>query len=225
MDGKLTKTQNLILRIFSMLVLYPVVVWSLVLGQWTTLALIFIVGSLSMVEWFRMSIKAETLPKAVTYLLLGNAYIFIGFFLLWLISTQLNWIMMTVLLTLTFLSDIGGFIFGSILKGPKLVPHISPNKTWTGALGAICLTVAGGYATTLTPYYDTTFLNGFPAPLLCLMISIVAQLGDLIESWTKRKLNVKDSSHLIPGHGGILDRVDSVLAVSYLVAILMWVMG
>lgn len=223
MDINLTKTQNLLLRIFSIIILYPIVVWSLVLGQWTTLALILIAGALSLVEWFRMSIKTDSLPRSVSFLLVGNAYIFIGYFLLWVISTKLNWMMLTIILTLTFLSDVGGYVFGNILRGPKLVPSISPNKTWSGALGAICTTVAGGYLLTMTPYYDNSFLAWLPAPLFFVMTSIVAQLGDLLESWSKRQLNVKDSSHLIPGHGGILDRVDSVIAVSYLVAVLMWI--
>ena len=72
----MTKTKEFILRIFSVLVLYPVVVWSLILGKWTTLALICIAGTLSLVEWFRMTLKAETLTKSVSFLLVGNAYIF-----------------------------------------------------------------------------------------------------------------------------------------------------
>lgn len=174
-----------------------------------------------MVEWFRMTLKTDSLPKSVTFLLLGNAYIFIGYFLLWFISTKLSWMMMTIILTLTFFSDVGGYIAGNLLGGPKLAPSISPNKTWSGALGSICLTVAGGVLMSLTPYYDPNFISWLPAPLLFGMISVTAQAGDLLESWTKRQLNVKDSSHIIPGHGGILDRVDSVLAVIYLLAVLM----
>jgi phosphatidate cytidylyltransferase len=217
----LTKSKELLYRIFSIIILYPLVIWALIFGKWTTLALICVVGALSMVEWFRMTLKADSLPKTTTFLLIGNAYIFIGFFLAWVLTTNLSWIMMTIILSLTFLSDIGGYIFGNILKGPKLVPSISPKKTWSGALGAIWTTVTGGYLLTLTPYYDHTFLSFLPAPLLFAMISAVAQAGDLLESWCKRSLNVKDSSHLIPGHGGVLDRLDSVIAVVYMVSILM----
>lgn len=182
--------------------------------------MVSIVGILGLVEWFRMTLKAETLSKCVLFLLIGNAYIFIGCFLFWFLSTKLSWIMMTIILTLTFLSDIGGYIFGNLLKGPKLIPSISPNKTWSGALGAVCTTLIGGYAFSMTPYYETSFLSIIPAPLFFASLSIVAQAGDLLESWSKRALKVKDSSNLIPGHGGILDRLDSVLAVIYLVSIL-----
>lgn len=219
----MTKTKELLYRVFSIIILYPLVLWCLIFGKWTTLALICVVGALSLVEWFRMTIKAETLPKSVTYLLIGNAYIFIGCFLFWFISTKLSWMMMTIILTLTFLSDTGGYIFGNILKGPKLVPSISPKKTWSGALGAICMTLGSGYLFSMTPYYEQSFLSALPAPLFFVLISVVAQAGDLLESWTKRSLNVKDSGNLIPGHGGILDRLDSVLAVVYMVAILMWI--
>lgn len=130
---------------------------------------------------------------------------------------------MTIILTLTFLSDIGGYVFGNILKGPKLVPSISPNKTWSGSLGAICFTVAGGYLLQMTPYYELSFLSFIPSPLFFVAISVVAQAGDLLESWSKRALNVKDSGTLIPGHGGLLDRLDSVIAVVYMVSILMWI--
>lgn len=211
----MTKTKEFILRIFSVLVLYPVVVWSLILGKWTTLALICIAGTLSLVEWFRMTLKAETLTKSVSFLLVGNAYIFMGCFLFWFLSTELSWSMMTILLSLIFLSDIGGYVSGNLLKGPKLIPRISPNKTWSGALGAICLTLTGGYLFSMTSYYDPTFLSFIPLPLFFVFISVIAQMGDILESWTKRQLNAKDSGSLIPGHGGILDRLDSVLAVTY----------
>ncbi|MBP6986418.1 MAG: phosphatidate cytidylyltransferase [Alphaproteobacteria bacterium] len=211
----MTKTKEFILRIFSVLVLYPAVVWSLILGKWTTLALICIAGTLSLVEWFRMTLKAETLTKSVSFLLVGNAYIFMGCFLFWFLSTELSWSMMTILLSLIFLSDIGGYVSGNLLKGPKLIPRISPNKTWSGALGAICFTLTGGYLFSMTPYYDATFLSFIPLPLFFVFISVIAQMGDILESWTKRQLNAKDSGSLIPGHGGILDRLDSVLAVTY----------
>jgi phosphatidate cytidylyltransferase len=223
MDANLTRTREFFYRTFSIIILYPILIWSLIIGQWTTLALACIVGALSLVEWFRMTIKAETLPKTVTFLLIGNAYIFIGCFLLWFLSTKLNWMMLTIILTLIFCSDVGGYIFGNLLKGPKLFPRISPKKTWSGALGAICFTVAGGYILSMTPYYDPKFLAFIPAPLFFVLISVVAQAGDLLESWCKRQLNVKDSSQLIPGHGGVLDRVDSVLAVVYMVSVLMWI--
>lgn len=202
------------------MVLYPIVIWCLIFGKWTTLALIGIAGALSLVEWFRMTLKAETLVKSVTFLLIGNAYIFIGCFLFWYLSTELSWMMMTTILTITFLSDTGGYVFGNLLKGPKLAPSISPNKTWSGALGAICSTVAGGYIFSALGFYEPSFLSFIPAPLFFALISVVAQMGDLLESWTKRQLNAKDSGVLIPGHGGILDRLDSVIAVIYMIFLL-----
>ena len=111
--------------------------------------------------------------------------------------------------------DIGGYIVGSSLKGPKLAPKISPNKTWSGLVGGVVLAVAVSFI------YMFTVKNIFnlPMPLseqlkfaqLGAMIAIVAQIGDLAESAIKRHLGVKDSSSLIPGHGGVFDRIDGLI--------------
>ena len=103
-------------------------------------------------------------------------------------------------------SDIGGYVIGNFLKGPKLT-KISPNKTISGAIGSIVFT----YLTimSLTFYYTNT-VN--PSILfLSIGISIACQIGDLIFSYIKRKAKIKDTSNFLPGHGGILDRLDSIL--------------
>lgn len=216
------KSKELPLRILSILVLYPLVVYLISQGQWPTLLLIAVIGLLAMIEWFRLILQTKSLPKAVSFLLIGNAYIFIGCFLFWFLSTKIPWPHLVIILTLTFLSDIGGFVVGSTLDGPKLVPSISPNKTWSGALGSILFTLIGGYLFKVQTYLDVSSLQILLSWPFLLILSMVAQLGDLLESWTKRVFWVKDSSRLIPGHGGILDRIDSVLAVIYL-ASLTWI--
>ena len=111
--------------------------------------------------------------------------------------------------------DIGGYIIGSALKGPKLAPHISPNKTWSGLIGGVILAVSVSFIY----MYATKHIFDLPMPLneqlrfaqLGAFIAVVAQIGDLIESAIKRYLGVKDSSNLIPGHGGIFDRIDGLI--------------
>lgn len=111
--------------------------------------------------------------------------------------------------------DIGGYIIGSSLKGPKLAPHISPNKTWSGLIGGVVLAVSVSFIY----MYATKNIFNLPMPLneqlrfaqLGAFIAVVAQIGDLIESAIKRYLGVKDSSNLIPGHGGIFDRIDGLI--------------
>jgi phosphatidate cytidylyltransferase len=113
-----------------------------------------------------------------------------------------------------WVTDIGGYFAGRGIGGPKLWPRVSPNKTWAGAIGgfAASLMVATGFA---------VFGLGRMGPLLVLgaALSIVSQLGDLFESAVKRRFGVKDSSQIIPGHGGLLDRLDGFVAAVVLAAI------
>jgi phosphatidate cytidylyltransferase len=110
-------------------------------------------------------------------------------------------------LLVVWATDIGGYFAGRGIGGPKLWPRVSPKKTWAGALGGFVasLAIAGGFA---------AFGLGKAVPLLAVsaVLSVVSQLGDLFESAVKRRFGVKDSSHLIPGHGGLMDRLDGFIA-------------
>ncbi|VIO74426.1 phosphatidate cytidylyltransferase [Bradyrhizobium ivorense] len=123
-------------------------------------------------------------------------------------------------LLVVWVTDIGGYFAGRSIGGPKLWVRISPKKTWAGAIGgfAASLLVAAGFA---------AFEIGSTAPLLVLgaLLSVVSQLGDLFESAVKRRFGVKDSSHIIPGHGGVLDRLDGFVAAVIVAAILGFVRG
>lgn len=103
--------------------------------------------------------------------------------------------------------DIGGYVVGCTLKGPKLAPKISPNKTWSGLFGAMLFSALMSVA--VSWYYDRGLYEVFA--VLGVILAVIAQTGDLLESKIKRYLNVKDSSNLIPGHGGIFDRIDGLL--------------
>jgi phosphatidate cytidylyltransferase len=120
----------------------------------------------------------------------------------------------------TWASDVGAYFAGRAIGGPKLIPSVSPGKTVAGAVGGLALAAAVAVLYerfALRPYAQLAFLPG-RALLFGIAVSIAAQLGDSVESLLKRDAGVKDSSRLIPGHGGVLDRVDSllfVLPVSY----------
>lgn len=120
------------------------------------------------------------------------------------------------LFAVVWATDIGGYAFGKTIGGPKLAPKVSPNKTWAGLLGGMLLAaVVGAFTAQLTGF------DGWRQVAVCSgMLAIVAQTGDLFESYVKRRFNVKDSGALIPGHGGLLDRVDGILAVSPAVFVL-----
>jgi phosphatidate cytidylyltransferase len=122
-------------------------------------------------------------------------------------STQGHWWMMT-LFAATWAADIGAFAVGSALKGPKLWPRFSPNKTWSGFIGGL---VAASAASTLMAVLSVFELNVVAAALIGLAVGLATMAGDLWESAIKRRFGVKDSGDLIPGHGGLLDRVDGLM--------------
>ena len=114
------------------------------------------------------------------------------------------------LLAVVWAADSGAYFCGRAIGGAKLAPKISPKKTWAGFFGALAASALVGFAAAILlekPGYFT--LMG-----LSFMIGGISQLGDLLESWVKRRFNAKDASRLIPGHGGLFDRVDGLLAAS-----------
>jgi phosphatidate cytidylyltransferase len=125
-----------------------------------------------------------------------------------------------LVLLVVWATDIGGYFAGRTIGGPKLWPQVSPKKTWAGAIGGFVasLAVAAGFAA-------LNFGKMVPMLLLASGLSIAAQLGDLFESAVKRRFGVKDSSHIIPGHGGLMDRLDGFVAAIVLAALLGFLRG
>ena len=112
-------------------------------------------------------------------------------------------------------ADCGAYIFGRSIGGPLLAPRISPKKTWSGLIGGV--TCAGATGAAFVAYLEK---DGFvPIALFSAFLGVVEQGGDLVESWVKRRAGQKDASQLIPGHGGLFDRVDGLLAAILVVAL------
>jgi phosphatidate cytidylyltransferase len=126
-----------------------------------------------------------------------------------------GFIALVFILLVVWCTDIGGYFAGRSVGGPKLWPRVSPNKTWAGAVGGFfaSLILAAGFA-----------VSGFgkmgPLLMIAAALSVASQFGDLFESAIKRRFGVKDSSQIIPGHGGLLDRLDGYVAAVVLAAIL-----
>jgi len=125
------------------------------------------------------------------------------------------------LLALVWATDTAAYFAGRAIGGPKLAPAISPKKTWSGLVGGMVGAAIVGYLAALLLDFSAPLLIAFASAAL----AVVAQGGDLLESGFKRRHGAKDSSGLIPGHGGLLDRVDGVLAVVLIVAGIFWVRG
>ena len=123
-------------------------------------------------------------------------------------------------LLVVWVTDIGGYFAGRGIGGPKLWPRVSPKKTWAGAIGGFVASLAVAAALRRS-------ISARPVPLLLLgaVLSVASQLGDLFESAVKRRFGVKDSSHIIPGHGGLLDRLDGFVAAVVLAAIFGFLRG
>ncbi|NVK35771.1 MAG: phosphatidate cytidylyltransferase [Rhodobacteraceae bacterium] len=120
------------------------------------------------------------------------------------------------LLVVVWATDIFAYFVGRFVGGPKLWRRVSPNKTWSGALGGLAFSIAlGSLCAFLFGYTD---LTGWA--LLAIALSLVSQAGDLLESAIKRRFDVKDSSRLIPGHGGIMDRIDGLVSAAILASAL-----
>lgn len=121
------------------------------------------------------------------------------------------------LLAVVWASDISAYAAGRYFGGPKLAPAISPNKTWTGAVGGLCGAAAVGAGAALAVGDAAALIH---AMFIAAALGIATQAGDMLESGIKRRFGVKDSSGLLPGHGGLLDRLDGVMAAAPLAALL-----
>ena len=169
---------------------------------------LIILGTLSILEF--LDIAKKTI-KGKFYLFLSNSffiiYIYFFCFIFFFFSNllQLKIILFSILIG-CIASDIGGYFFGKILKGPKLT-KISPKKTITGAFGSLIFTII--FMSGSIFYFTKNF--SYLIIILAILISISCQVGDLFFSFLKRKAKIKDTGNFLPGHGGILDRLDGIL--------------
>ncbi|MDM7851365.1 phosphatidate cytidylyltransferase [Pseudochrobactrum kiredjianiae] len=121
------------------------------------------------------------------------------------------------LFALVWATDIFAYFTGRTFGGPKLAPRFSPNKTWSGAIGGV---VAAMIAAAAVSYFSFDRVK-YPMVILAIMLSVASQIGDLGESWGKRRFGAKDSGKLLPGHGGVMDRVDGLIVA----AVMLYVIG
>ena len=168
---------------------------------------LIVIGILSILEFTKMIKKIslhKTIQLFISLIFIIYVYLFCYMFFFFSSLIQLK-IILLIFLIGCISSDIGGYIFGKIFKGPKLT-KISPNKTYTGALGSIIFTIL---IMSLLFFYIFQNFN-YKIILIALVTSIFCQIGDLIFSYLKRKAKTKDTGKLLPGHGGILDRIDGI---------------
>lgn len=134
---------------------------------------------------------------------------------------QAGLIAILFLFAVVWATDILAYFVGRAVGGPKLAPAISPGKTWSGAVGG----AVGGLLAGIGVGVAASLSAPATLALVALGLSIVSQVGDLFESWVKRRHGVKDSSNLIPGHGGVMDRVDGLVVAAFALFLIGWALG
>ncbi|WP_270937276.1 phosphatidate cytidylyltransferase [Falsiroseomonas oryzae] len=185
---------------------------------------LFVLACGFLVAWWFARSMAATLTQPALRLALGVLYIGLaGIALIELRhDTEAGRANVLFLFLVVWASDIGAYLAGRMLGGPKLWPAVSPNKTWSGAVGGLAAAILVGLAAALA---FTPAASLLAVVAVAALLGVASQAGDLLESAIKRHFHVKDSSHLIPGHGGLLDRLDGVLAAAPVAALLSFQLG
>lgn len=219
------KASDLPLRAASAVVMLAVAGAALWLGGWWFDTLVVLVALTCFAELARLVMKATpALAWRVFGIAAGALYIGLAARALVMLERE----MIIGILALVIATDVGAYASGRSIGGPKIAPKVSPSKTWAGLgggmLAAALVTVALFYSNVGARAFGELRVMTGVAFGLGALLAMVAQAGDFLESWLKRRAGVKDSSRLIPGHGGVFDRVDGLLPVA-IVAAELWYRG
>ena len=193
-------------RLITSLILIPISIFFIIKGS---IFFIFFLCTLFLVttyEWIIMSKKNNLLK------FLGIIFLIFSFYAAFEFRVNKDYKDFLFIIIICILTDIGGYIFGKILKGPKLT-KISPKKTYAGVFGGFLLPLIAGLIVYQYQYTDEIPPQGLYFLIIILFISLISQIGDLIISYFKRKAKIKDTGKILPGHGGLLDRIDGMIFV------------
>ena len=196
-------TNEILKRTLSSIILLLLTFFCIIKGSYLFIILLIAIFLISSLEWHNMS-------KQKSYYFIGFIYLFFSLFCVYNLRFDFTndaslFLLITIICILT---DIGGFIFGKAFKGPKLTKY-SPNKTYSGLFGSFFLSFG------IIPInFFFNFLNDvnlMTLMIFTLIVSAISQLGDIFISYFKRSSNIKDTGKIIPGHGGLLDRIDGMI--------------
>ncbi|WP_072090512.1 phosphatidate cytidylyltransferase [Candidatus Pelagibacter communis] len=205
-------SQELTKRILSSLVLIPITLFFIIKGSYLFIFFLMICLSLITYEWYMMS-------KKKPYSVFGYIFLFFSFYTIYKLRIDNDYWFLLFVTILCVSTDIGGYVFGKIFKGPKLT-KFSPNKTYAGMMGGYLLSIISSII--LINFYSSEELI-IKWLIFTILISTISQLGDIIISYFKRLSKIKDTGKIIPGHGGLLDRVDGMIfafPISYLIILI-----
>ncbi len=194
-------------RILSSLILIPLSIFFIIKGSFFFIFFLSILFLAASYEWIIMN-KKNNLLKFI-----GIIFLFFSFYTAFEFRENENYKDFLFIIVICVFTDIGGYLFGKIFKGPKLT-KISPKKTYAGVFGSFLLAITTGFV------FDHYVYNSANLPdedliifIFILFISLISQIGDLIISFFKRKAKLKDTGKILPGHGGLLDRIDGIIFV------------
>jgi phosphatidate cytidylyltransferase len=232
------RTSDLGVRAASAVAMVAIAGGALWLGSpvWAIFAVALMLGVLW--EWRRLAAGITASPaKRGLWTFAGVVYAgFATWVLVVLRSHPDGAVVVLEVVSAVVATDVGAYFAGRTFGGPKIAPRISPSKTWAGLIGGM---IAAGLILAGWQFYFNHLmesrLQGYggaaagPSPWAYApagaVVAVIAQAGDFFESWMKRRAGVKDSSHLIPGHGGLFDRLDGLLAVCFVLGILLLLSG
>ena len=199
---------ELLKRSISSLFLMSLIFLSVLINDYIFLSILFIIIILSWIEWIKIieKIKFKKIYRII-HIILFLIYLLMTFIICFNVFVIDKYFFLTILMICVF-SDVGGYVFGKTFGGKKLT-KISPNKTVSGSIGSFILSYIGFFLIYLY-FGDLLFVRLQIEALVFIpfFISLICQLGDLFISYFKRKAKIKDTGNLIPGHGGLLDRID-----------------
>ena len=193
-------------RIVSSIILLPLSFFFIIKGSVFFILFLTVLFVIGCFEWFKISKKIE-------YKIIGTFFLLFSFYTVYFFRDR-DLINFLLILIICITTDIGGYIFGKIFKGPRLI-KISPNKTYAGMIGSFLLSIIASFLFAIK--YDSTFLQNQNLSeeiyfiFLVFLISSVSQIGDLIISYFKRLSKIKNTGNIFPGHGGLLDRIDGMI--------------
>ena len=205
--------REFIKRLMSSFVLIPLALFFIIKGTYFFNFFLLICLFVSIYEWYYMSRNKE-------YKILGIIFLILSFYTAYYLRNEYygDYLYFVMILFICIFTDIGGYLFGKFFKGPKLT-KISPKKTYAGVIGGylfsiLFMTLFFNYADYISEIINIDItskelsLNNF---ILTIIISTVSQIGDIVVSYFKRKSKIKDTGKIIPGHGGLLDRIDGMI--------------
>ena len=192
-------------RILSSIILIPLSIFIIIKGSILFLLFLLLCFFVCIYEWYKM-------VNNVSILLIGSLYLILSFISVYMIREYLNlsYYLLLLILSVCVATDIGGYVFGKVFQGPKLT-KISPNKTYSGVVGSYFFSLIAILVIFKIKSLNLPFDFSLNLAIFVFSISTVSQLGDLIVSFFKRLFKVKDTGNIIPGHGGLLDRLDGMI--------------